>query len=654
MRIKLRVGMAVFCLLFLTVVVGRAQISMEVSVIDRMDARPVSGITVQAVNEDIGQRLERETNRRGKVRFTGLSSSGTYRVFTSETDRYASMETDPVNLKSNQTKSVLLVLSPKDTLNLPEITVEAPVTRINMVDAEVSAELGTRELEEIPVEGRALDQALHRLPNVTQATGFFPEAPPISINGANALYTNYLIDGLDNNEQFLGGPKFPVPVGLTKNVTVLANTYTAEYGLSGNGIFNVTTKSGSNDFDGEIFYVTRPGPAIDGQTDFAQRDLSGNQVKSGFQRHQTGFAVGGPVETDRTFFFVNVEHTLDLKDNLLRIPQLDINETVEGRNRFTYLSGKLDHHWSDRWRSSLRVNSSLVDIERQGGGLEGGVTFPSASNTQQRNALLVANRNVYSRPGFSSETSFQYSRFRWNYADPRNPNQSQVVVWGPSENTLAVLGHPGYQYDELENTFQLHQKFTIYRGRHTLKAGASIISSDHGLEGGGNPHGNYLVKLDRQQMQALSQRDVGASMGIDDIPSDAEVLNYNVELRPTSFGARQNIYSLFVEDMYSVSSRLNVTLGLRYDYDNLSKGGSDRGDYNNLAPRFNFNYKLTSGSSLRGGYGLVYDKILYSVYSDALQQSTTTRDFKRQLEALPWMDEAGLARLREPLPFPAR
>jgi len=66
----------------------------------------------------------------------------------------------------------------------------------------------------------------------TQATGFFPEAPNVSINGANSLYTNYLIDGMDNNEQFLGGERFQIPLGFTQNVTVLTNNFSAEYGLT--------------------------------------------------------------------------------------------------------------------------------------------------------------------------------------------------------------------------------------------------------------------------------------------------------------------------------------------------------------------------------------------------------------------------------------
>jgi hypothetical protein len=126
---------------------------------------------------------------------------------------------------------------------------------------------------------------------------------------------------------------------------------------------------------------------------------------------------------------------------------------------------------------------------------------------------------------------------------------------------------------------------------------------------------------------------LSANFGINDIPNDVEVTNYNVELRPKSFGKTHNNTSIYVEDLWSATERLNLTLGLRYDYDNLSKGGSDDGDTNNIAPRFNFNYELNDKSVIRGGYGLAYEKINYAIYSDALQQNTTSADYKAQIQA---------------------
>jgi hypothetical protein len=83
-----------------------------------------------------------------------------------------------------------------------------------------------------------------------------------------------------------------------------------------------------------------------------------------------------------------------------------------------------------------------------------------------------------------------------------------------------------------------------------------------------------------------------------------------------------------------VSPRLNLTLGLRFDYDNLSKGAADQGDLNNIAPRLNFNYSLDERSSFRGGYGVFYEKIVYSIHSDALQQNSTAPGFRQQLQQL--------------------
>jgi len=110
------------------------------------------------------------------------------------------------------------------------------VTGINTVNAEISASLPAETLKALPIEGRDVVTALVRLPNVVASTGFFPEAPVVSINGANGLFTNYLIDGLDNNENFLGGLKFPVPLGFTREVTVLANSYSVAFGRTANGV----------------------------------------------------------------------------------------------------------------------------------------------------------------------------------------------------------------------------------------------------------------------------------------------------------------------------------------------------------------------------------------------------------------------------------
>ena len=628
---------AFWLLLFLVVPLSRAfaQVDLVVSVLDNA-RQPVVGLPVHLDNAAIGFSTELPTNAQGQVRFRGLSTAGAYAVSTTVSEQYQAVREAGLTLRANSSPSVTLVLPQISTQTLEGVTVRAPnnATTINTQNAEVASELSARELREIPIEARDITRALYRLPNVTLATGFFSEAPNVSINGANGLYTNYLIDGLDNNENFLGGPRFGIPVGFAQNVNVLTNNFSTEFGNSANGIVNVTTKSGANDLSAEVFYLTRPGPGIDGKTDFAQRDLSGNQVKSGFQRQQFGFGVGGALVKDRTFFYLNAEQTFDFKDNVLTSPALGANATVRGENRFTYLSGKLDQRWTERFRSSLRANVGIVNIERQGGGLDGGVAFPSTGNRQDRNSLNLALQNVYVGRRFTSETNVQYARFRWNYARADNPSSPDVTVNGPDGQTIAVLGHPGYLFDSRQSTRQAQQKFTLLSGRNTFKGGLGIISTEHALFGGGNPNGSYNVQLSPAQLDALRAGNPDASLNINRLPGDVRVNSYSVELRPASFGTTQNLYNVYLEDLYAVTDRLNITLGVRYDYDNLSKGGAATGDRNNIAPRANFNLRLSERSSLRGGYGLFYDKILYTVYSDALQQNTTSADYRAQLREL--------------------
>ncbi len=616
-----------------------AQAALEVTAREAQTGEPVEGAVLQISNESTGFAAERRTDAQGKARLSGLSTGGSYIVTAAETEQFFEAATAPFTLRANHTRSVTIFLTSTSDFELDEVVVRGArsVSEVNRVNAEVSSSLSAQAVEDIPVEGRNFTQVLKRLPNVTPATGFFSEAPKVSINGANGLFANYMIDGMDNNENFLGGPQFELPTGMIQDITVLSSTYSAEFGRTGNGIFNVTTRSGGNDLTGEAFYQMRPGPALDSSSPFAQRDLSGNQVKDGFSRQQGGFSLGGPIQKDETFFFVNLEHTTDFKDNLLTVPELGINETIRGENHFTYLSGKLDHRWSDNLRSSLRANYNRVRVDRQGGGLEGGTRFASAADTQVRDGVHVALHNTYVRSNWMYEGNVQFSHFNWDFAQARNPGLPQVSMLAPDETNIGVIGNPGFVFDSNEYTIQANQKLRYETGNHNLAAGVDIISSDFSLAGGGNPNGNYLVRLTNEQLDALASRQPGQDLLPEDLqslPGEIEVLNFGVETRPSTFGTRQNLIGAFVENEFSPTPNLTATTGLRWDYDSLSRGGASSGNFTNFAPRLSVNYALDDRSSLRAGYGIFYDKIVYAVFSDALQFSSDSEGFRNQIQEL--------------------
>jgi len=609
------------------------QAGLQIAVIDAETGAAVAGIEVVIENSALGMRRIERSNDQGMVRLAALTTGGAYTVSTTGTDRYESAEARPVVLRSNFASSVTLRLYPVDA-DAIVVTGSRAVTGINIVNAEISASLSDKELQALPIEGRDVIGSLIRLPNVVASTGFFPEAPGISINGSNGLDTNYLIDGLDNNENFLGGLKFPVPLGFTREITVLANNFSVAYGRTANGIVNYTSPSGSNEYHGEVYALVRPGRPLDARSAFPRRDLSGNPVGESFERYQTGASIGGPIIRDKTFFYANFEYTRDHNEQIVDAPALGTVANVTGNNEFYLGSVRLDHRLNDDWAIGLRANIDRVTIDRPGGAFGGGnVTFPSAGSEQDRFSTVVAATVSHSGDDWSYDGALQFSRFRWDYARPKGPPGPQVAIQDESGLTVGVVGHPGFVFNDLEETWQTTHRLQRKLGNHRISFGADLMHSDFALLGGGNPDGNFTVQLDPAELASLSDKGLALSAG-DVLALNPAVLNYAVELRPQTFGTGQTQLAFYIEDEWQVSPKLTATLGVRWDYDSLTAKGGTGGDKNNFAPRLALNYHPDGQSSFRFGAGLFYGKLSYAVISDALQRNTTSPAFLAQLGQL--------------------
>jgi len=616
-------------------VVCIAQQNLTLTVTNTLNLKPVGNIKVRLENKTANYQQTQLTDINGKTVFAAVTVAKGYKLIINDEDFFTEIK-EGIELKAGETASFQILITPKNTSELDDVIVRGEKRiALNKADATVSSYITKNEIAVMPIEGRDVTKSLYRLPNLTLSALGYNEAPNVAINGLSGIYTNYLIDGMDNNERFLGNVKFNTPFGFTENITVLTNNYSVEYGNTSNGIVNVATRSGSNTFSGEVFYLTRPGKIIDSKSSFAGLDLYGNPVKDGFQRQQLGIGLGGAIKKDKTFFYLNFEQTFDIKDNLLNVPQLGINETVRGKNSFSYVSGKIDHYWSSRFHSSIRANVGRFNIDAQGGGITGGTLFPSAGATQKNRTYLIALKNDYKlNGGLSGETNFQQSFFRWNYRDNPSIGKPGAVVQAPDGVVIASIGPANYIFDDFEHTSQFQQKIKYRAGRHSFKAGVEFTSSNFELLGAGNSNGFYTVRLTQAQIDAVKAKNIGSKLDIGDVPADVQVINYLVDLDKSVFGTRQNVFNVYAEDNFAVSDKLNMSLGLRFDYDNLSKAGGDKGDWNNIAPRFSFNYKLDGSNVIRGGYGIFYDKIKYSVTSDNLQFSNNSANFKLQLAEL--------------------
>jgi hypothetical protein len=103
---------------------------------------------------------------------------------------------------------------------------------------------------------------------------------------------------------------------------------------------------------------------------------------------------------------------------------------------------------------------------------DGGSTFKSAGNAQQRNSILLALKNSY-----KLRLEKRMLRFRWNYAKAFNPNSSQVTVLGVNDETLGVIGNPGYVLMRLKTPYNCNKKVKYYTENHTFKAGGILLEA---------------------------------------------------------------------------------------------------------------------------------------------------------------------------------
>jgi hypothetical protein len=255
---------AFFALLTLALCAASAagQAALEVTLLEAENGQPAAYQPLLLRNAALGQEMARTTNDQGRARFEGLSTGGSWELSLASTLNALLGGNPELVLISGRTTTLTLQVGQGD-LRLEAVAVSAYERRdLNNSNAEVAGELTLRELTRLPVEGRDITRALYRLPNISLATGFYPEAPVVAINGANSLFTQYLIDGMDNNENFLGGMRFAMPLGFTRHISALTNNFSAEYGLSSNGVINITSQSGTNTWTGEVFYLTRPGELL--------------------------------------------------------------------------------------------------------------------------------------------------------------------------------------------------------------------------------------------------------------------------------------------------------------------------------------------------------------------------------------------------------
>lgn len=259
----------------------------------------IPGAKVTATNVDTKASRSIETGGAGSYALTNLAV-GTYDVEV-EAKGFAIAKYTNLALTVAQALSLNPSLEPgkvSETVVVSGTTV-AP---IELENAQLSNVVDQRRMVELPLLTRDPYSLILLSPGTIQTNS---SLGGFSVNGARERNNNFLLDGVDNNDTSVPG----IAGGLaglnpdsTQEFRVITNNFLPEFGRNNGAIIDIVTKSGTNDLHGDAYWFGRYNA-------LAARDFfntKGNP-QDPFVRNDIGYAVGGPIKKDKTFFFINNE-----------------------------------------------------------------------------------------------------------------------------------------------------------------------------------------------------------------------------------------------------------------------------------------------------------------------------------------------------------
>jgi len=181
------------------------------------------------------------------------------------------------------------------------VSVQADSMSINTDNGQLTGIINTTDIRELPNFSVSPYELTTTVPGVqiVNQSGF-SNGINIQVNGARPRANNFLLDGQEINDVSIGGQAFqPNIPDMYESVAVLTSAASAEFGRAGGGVVNLVTKSGSNQFHGEVFerYTGSGLNAIGGQ------ERGTGATKARFDNHQYGFTASGPIIRNKLFAF---------------------------------------------------------------------------------------------------------------------------------------------------------------------------------------------------------------------------------------------------------------------------------------------------------------------------------------------------------------
>jgi outer membrane receptor protein involved in Fe transport len=257
--------------------------------------------TVDATNTADNVTTSTVTNKDGLYGFPGLIP-GTYKV-TIKKQGFAEFTREATRLDAGFTLRIDASLPVGTVTTKVEVSGQAPLVQTD--SAEVNQTLRASEVNALPTFGRNITRLSLLAPGAFMASGQLDLHPEnagedfnLNVNGGQPNNNSHTLDGVDNTEKIQGLSLIVTSQDSVQEVKLTTSNYDAEYGKVSGGLFQVTTKSGTNAFHGSLFEYYRSAGFF--AADQFSQHLTG---VPGNRWNQFGGSVGGPIIKDKLFFF---------------------------------------------------------------------------------------------------------------------------------------------------------------------------------------------------------------------------------------------------------------------------------------------------------------------------------------------------------------
>jgi hypothetical protein len=306
--------MACLCVLgFSPVVHGQANGGFSGTVVDKSGANIV-GAKITATSQGTGISRDGVSDDAGHY-LIPLLPVGIYTLHV-EFSGFQPSETKDVRLQVDEQRQVDFTLVPSSVSSTVEVS--AAEVAVETTNASLGQVITAQQVTQLPLNGRDFVQLATLTPGTTAETNtssFFNGAASsevsargsfsLSVGGSRPNSTDWLLDGMDNNELTAGGISILSSIDSIQEFKVLTYDYSSEYGYRAGPTVLVTTKSGSNQFHGSLFEFFR-NTSLDAKSYFAI-------LPEKFNLNQFGGGIGGPIRKNKTFFFLDGEQKYQRK-----------------------------------------------------------------------------------------------------------------------------------------------------------------------------------------------------------------------------------------------------------------------------------------------------------------------------------------------------